>query len=437
MNHFDCLSLTPNLYLSGEKRGRNNLVGIFSLVYILFLILIILGCLGVYFSGINYRLKYVKDFWLHALKREEIDEPREFLLNITRNENNAVITPILVDEKGQETDMLKCKDLYDDDSFGPYSYCFNLSFYHLPRKGFKSFLLTCKENCDGVNGRPAAIEISLFTTNYLIDHDKKNPFSSLSAYGDNIQLIISNNSYRHYLLEFTPIIYKTTEMFKSGEKKYVRTSFNNIKESFYDVKLNYFAGFSSIVSTNVDIYQRRYITLLEALSNMGGLSIAIKVIFTTIIMFYSNLNNNFEITKRVILKTNIYKNNLTNKTKITSIPSNNIDYVHGQKELEQKININTYEHFFWSFVNFMNCSKKRRTMKILNLCDNFVRDYLSADNIIFNMLLFEQYYEENPIPFKTIKYLKELNLETENQENKEETGNKEENNIMMSPLNDT
>jgi hypothetical protein len=36
-------------------------------------------------------------------------------------------------------------------------------------------------------------------------------------------------------------------------------------------------------------------------------------------------------------------------------------------------------------------------MKILNLCDEFVKEYLSADNIIFNSILFERYYKDNPI----------------------------------------
>lgn len=63
--------------------------------------------------------------------------------------------------------------------------------------------------------------------------------------------------------------------------------------------------------------------------------------------------------------------------------------------LNKKYKLNSYEHFFGSFFK-CGCSK-RKTMKILNLCDEFVKEYLSADKIIFNSILFERYYKDNPI----------------------------------------
>ena len=69
--------------------------------------------------------------------------------------------------------------------------------------------------------------------------------------------------------------------------------------------------------------------------------------------------------------------------------------------------MNSYEHFFGSFFK-CGCSK-RKTMKILNLCDEFVKEYLSADNIIFNSILFERYYKDNRIINSKLKQIeKEL-----------------------------
>jgi len=52
-------------------------------------------------------------------------------------------------------------------------------------------------------------------------------------------------------------------------------------------------------------------------------------------------------------------------------------------------------------------------MKILNLCNDFVQNYLSAENIIFNMILFESNNEENPIKFKENCYLNKILNEIE------------------------
>ena len=54
-------------------------------------------------------------------------------------------------------------------------------------------------------------------------------------------------------------------------------------------------------------------------------------------------------------------------------------------------------------------------MKIINLCSDFVQTYLSAENIIFNMLLFESYYSDNPIKFNKNSYINKIDNEIENE----------------------
>ena len=67
-------------------------------------------------------------------------------------------------------------------------------------------------------------------------------------------------------------------------------------------------------------------------------------------------------------------------------------------------------------------------MKILNLCNDFVKNYLSVENIIFNMILFENFYKENPIKFKGNMLLNEIKQEIE-------PDFQEENNILKENLN--
>ena len=56
-------------------------------------------------------------------------------------------------------------------------------------------------------------------------------------------------------------------------------------------------------------------------------------------------------------------------------------------------------------------------MRLLNLFSDFVQTNLSAENIIFNMLLFESYYKDNPIKFKKYSFLSQINKAIENDEN--------------------
>ena len=177
--------------------------------------------------------------------------------------------------------------------------------------------------------------------------------------------------------------------------------------------------------SDCDVYEREYKSFLNTLSSIGGLFSTLKLIFGILVAYYSNFENNAEITKSVFLKKDIYefkiKNNIPLEKKLdielhnekkTSTKENNFDIeIPDEVKIKRKkFNINKKEQYFCSF---LNCCKKRRTMKILNLCNDFVQNYLSAENIIFNMILFENYYKDNPIKIKKNSYLNEIEKEIE------------------------
>ena len=96
--------------------------------------------------------------------------------------------------------------------------------------------------------------------------------------------------------------------------------------------------------------------------------------------------------KNLIFKKNIYNNNINNniiKAKQT------LEFDVEKALIKKKNKINSCLHYFSTI--FKCCCREKKTMKILNLCNQFVIEHMSAENLIFNSILFEKYYEENPI----------------------------------------
>ena len=187
------------------------------------------------------------------------------------------------------------------------------------------------------------------------------------------------------------------------------------------------------MSTNCDIYIREFRTLLDTLSKIGGLFSPIKFLFEILIMFYSNFEINSEITKNVFSKIKNYEYKPINKIPIEKNLDNiDIKESNVNKVIRKKFKINKYEQYFCSFFNCCSClnfCKTHRTMRILNLCSDFVQTYLSAENITFNMILFENYFKDIPIKFSDNSFLNKINKEIENEKIiGEEEKNEEEKN---------
>ena len=175
------------------------------------------------------------------------------------------------------------------------------------------------------------------------------------------------------------------------------------------------------LNTNCDIYIREYRTLLDTLSKIGGLFAPIKLLFEVLIFFYSDLEINSEITKSVFAKIKDYEykplKNIHIEKNLENIDTN---ISNEKKEIRKKLKVIKCEQYFCSFFNCCCCfnlCKSTRTMRLLNLFSDFVQTNLSAENIIFNMLLFESYYKDNPIKFKKYSFLNQINKVIENDKN--------------------
>ena len=278
------------------------------------------------------------------------------------------------------------------------------------------------------DGNPAKIEVIISTSDLKIDHSNDNPLIEKDFHGYHFQLYIQKNTKYEYRITFTSILYNSTEALNTKIKTYVKT--HMISNDLVAVREDgIFASFFTEMDSICDIYIREYRTLLDTLSKIGGLFSPIKLLLELLIMFYSDFEINSEITKNVFSKIKYYENkpvNIENNANIINfkISNRNKEF----KAVRKKFNINKGQQYFCSFFNLCcsrcNFCKTNRTMKILNLSSDFVKKYLSAENIIYNMILFENYYKNNDIQFSKNSYLNQIEKEIESEliedENKEE-----------------
>lgn len=379
-----------------------------------------------YFFGLDYTIQFYKDNWYAKVNDEQyeaIKSPKPFLLSI-QNYDNAVLDVYLANANNLRKELDICNENFEIDPNGEY-HCFNLSFYHMDKEKINVLRFACIDNCTNSEGTPSELYIHLYTKNLAIDHTQKNPFIYDYIYGDALQIAVNNNLFEGCLYFFTPIIYISSEIFSTKTNIYINTYLTEVStRGVFSPSRNFFSMNLGMYS-DCDVYERKYKTLLDTLSTIGGLFSPIKLIFELLISFYSNLENNAEITKSVFLKKDVYEYKVNNKIPLEkkldieihndnrkSGKENNFDIeIPDEVKIKRKqFNINKKEQFFFSFCN---CCKKRRTMKILNLCNDFIQNYLSAENIIFNMILFENYFKDNPIKIKKNTYLNQIEKEIE------------------------
>ena len=442
MKHLDFISSSPNIYFLKENRGKNKLGGFFSILFVLSIIALIIYYIYIFYFGIEYNLMYYNDNWTTFFTEEQVEhlnKPKSFVLYILKT-NNAKITPVLMDYNYQLKPAEKCKvepySLYTDDV-----YCLDLVFPELNKESKESniaLFLRCDENCTDSHGEPIEMEGGLFTPNFKIDHKSEEPLIDIKigdddpGYGINFNIKNTDDSYIKYMLGFTPIIYNSTAVLNTKTNTYIKSYLATLTR-FRD-NIDWTEApviFTLYLNTNCDIYIREYRTLLDTLSKIGGLFSPIKLLFEVLILFYSDLEINSEITKNVFTKIKDYQykpiNNIDLKKNFKNI---DINLSNEKKEIRKKFKVIKCEQYFYSFFNCCRCfnlCKSTRTMRILNLCSDFVQTNLSAENIIFNMLLFESYYKDNPIKLKNNSFLNQINKDIGNDEISEEEENDDKN----------
>ena len=474
MKILDLLSPYTSLYLLKQKRGQNLLGAFFTILFILVMILLSIYHIYIYASELEFNLTFYRDIWLTSMnyiQKKSFMKPKSFSVGITSNPNNATITLVLKDYNDNFELAEKCPTNPNPDVFINGAYCFNLSFYENEyeiKEENNTLLFVCEKNCKDPEGFPAEINITIMHDTLQINHKNKIPIIEKKEYEINMYLTINNDTNIQYEPIYTPILYNTTEKLNTKIKSYFHTQLASVRDErsfgnntvviraepgrpISEISGTLFASFFIGLNNYADIYIREYRTLLDTLSKIGGLFSPLKLLFELLVMFYSDLETHSEIAKNVFIKIKNYESKKANiemkqkeQTKINlNIPDesgkiigeNNEDIqnkIHfniskKNKEIRKKFEINKGEQYFCSFFNYCcNCCnfcKTSRTMKILNSCSDFVETYLSAENIIFNTILFENYYKNNYIKYNNNYYLNRIEqnigsniLEDENKE---------------------
>ena len=424
MNKVDFLSAYPQVYVGNKERAKNKFGGFLSSTFALTMLAAFIFYIKIYIRGEDFNVKYFRKSVdidsstfskLEYLNYKEI----ELFLELESENNDCRIHPFLLKNNYiyDESNITKCNENLDIEPNGSY-YCFNFSF-------FDELAFAFSGNCYEEDGKPIRIEVKISTTMYKIDHKSKYPFQKFKRSIGNLMsytshLFASKNTIYNGFAQFTPILYNSEKIFSNKIDTFKELYWSNIRTITYTVPSNadcinnktmyQFYNFKINIELDYDVYEREYIDLLDTLSKIGGFFSPVKLAFSILIQFYSGYEVNYQIVKNLILKKNIYKNNLNNnKIKIDKSLELNVEKALNEK----KNNINSCLHFFGTI--FKCCCQKRKTLRILNKCNEFITEHMSAENLIFNSILFEKYYEDNPIRnIENIEGLKEIEEELYN-----------------------
>ena len=429
MQNIDFLSLQPQVYVASKTKARNKLGGFLSLMNILVMIAVSIFYFIKYFSGNEYNVKFYSDNISSSFSSDELNElithniEFYFTLPNISNIGDCKIHPFLLNQYDfyDESNLTKCNENFEIDPEGNI-YCFNFSLS-------SKFNLGISGNCENENGNPYTIFPLKLTALSKINHKKEYPFETVEKKINQMiksgyPVFTSKNSSIFEILQFTPVLYESNKIFSQKSFRFKEIYFSDIKTiSYNDINteiiinnetINLIYSFMANLKINGEVFEREYITLMDTLSKIGGLFSPIKLFLSFLLLFYSGYENDYQIVKNLILKKNIYRNIIKSNLNIKNIKSDKSLELNIEKQLfEKKNKINSCLHYFG--IIFKCCCKKQKTIRILNLCNEFVREYMSAENLIFNSILFEKFYEENPIRnIQQIEGLKEIEKEIYN-----------------------
>ena len=223
MDYFDFISLPPSIYLMNKKKAKSKLGGFFSILLVLTMIGITIYYLFDYFKGNRYNIRYYSDNLFSLSDEEKLSIQNnlvEMFLFINLNYDNCKIH-LLYGNQGKyddETTIPKCNDQFNVDTKKLNCYHLNFSLY-----SSKNLILASEGECVDSDGEPYLID-NLFQYKLLsINHKNDNPLNDSISIKNQFLIPLTKNSEIHNIIQFTPVIYKTTKKFRI---------FNNKKDTY-------------------------------------------------------------------------------------------------------------------------------------------------------------------------------------------------------------
>ena len=260
-------------------------------------------------------------------------------------------------------------------------------------------------------------KITFFFENPFYEHsNRKNPIKKI---GIQFSAIFPLNLVTSYNYSFIYSQYNTDDGYIFNNKKIYHSFFLNQLPFIHSFNINektdYFGFMSLNLSPyNAEKYYRKYNKLAQVVSEIGGIITLLKIIFESIVdiftfklFFYNMLYNVIQIennennNKKNMKIQNSSKNksiNINNMTVLESlngISKNAITNVNPKLEIINLPKINYLDNFCFLF-------RKRKIKIYSKLSEEFIKKYLSCENIIINNFYNEKVKKKNPIMNKSI-----------------------------------
>ena len=187
----------------------------------------------------------------------------------------------------------------------------------------------------------------------------------------------------------------------------------------YSKEIAYITNYNTIEMEPVkiiDYYQRKYESFFNTLSKWCGIFSMLKILFSSLVNYYSFSYNNYELIKYIDKKNEMNKtiilskdnndinsinnNDNNNNNSINKIKTINLNIIDNNKKYFNKITTKDIIKY-----TFFGCFyKKSKTYKFINDCNNYVTKHISIEEIFYNMLCLENIIEE--YKFKDNNHLK-------------------------------
>ena len=289
---------------------------------------------------------------------------------------------------------------------------------NLDNLGYSIIIESCRNdsftnNFYGKNSCSSQDEIEKYVSNitggslYVIDHyiNISNYYQPWENFLQRIPTAISKNIAPVYNLNFSPISLIT----HAGvilEKKYYTNSYvfeENQKTSINDIgEVNILCEFKFWIQNNFNVYERKYIKLLDVLADVGGIIKTVITIFTLMNKIYNNYAIIKNFSDYIIVKNSILKITLINQSKIQTDMYNN--FFQNKIENHECFKINQNNITNPKGMTMIDSSNNRflSKIKINNLINNKVKledtvvekDKIKSKIKIINKFSFPKYIYE-------------------------------------------
>ena len=387
------------------KKATKSYFGIF-LSFIMVTILIGLVSVDIFYYKSNYKISYFQDF---IPIKDWADKTITLGFNVSENWTDY-INYQLFDSEGKEINLTRCNENLMESDNGVYHCIINNSlkidydYAHV----LKLFIYLNKNVSEYKDLR---VPFSIAVKEPRIDHDnEENPLVSENESSVNKFRCFFNTSeitaYRRYLKY---IKYKTIKRMidwsNSTDDAIYIDDFEDSRKAMKNESDQLIGIYRIIASKKIDIYERKYITLKEFLSKIGGYISFLMSAFKFVTLFFVNPNDNYRIFDYLKKKKSIHLDTDSKSIYDDSSIKKKIE----NKDFNEVIMDNRFcGKFYYKLCQifcrcFGCCYKKTQALSIIN---NYIQENLTIENYLESQILSKKLLKNfNKIDELKAKYL--------------------------------